>query len=149
LAVRFPGSGRCVSLPASQQSLLNGMDRALQARDPRLASMFAMFELLAGDDGPPPAERLAPVSRSLAGWLRALAGRARAAASIPVVLAAGLMAAVITLGVATSGWKGCSPAAQRSQTRSEVQRCGSRPSGQTKSGGRVLTGHMDVVGRPD
>jgi hypothetical protein len=119
-------------LPAGQQSLLNGIDRALQARDPRLASMFAMFTVLAGDDGPPPAERLAPVRGHLAGWLRALAGRARAAASIPIVLAAGLMAAVIALGVATSGWKGCSPAAQRWQTRSAVHACDSRPSGQAK-----------------
>lgn len=121
-----------MGLPAGQQSLLNGMDRALQARDPRLASMFAMFSLLAGEDGPPPAERLAPSPGPFAGWLRGLARRARAAASIPIVLAVGLMAAVIALGVATSGWKGCSPAAQRSQPRSAVQTCGSRPSGLTK-----------------
>jgi len=121
-----------VSLPARQQSLLNGMDRALQARDPRLASMFAMFTMLAGDDGSPPSERLAPGPGPLAGWLRALAGRARAAASIPIVVAAGLMAAIIALGVATAGWKGCSPAAQRWQARSAVHACDSRPSGQTK-----------------
>jgi hypothetical protein len=119
-----------VSLPAGQQSLLNGMDRALEARDPRLASMFAMFTLLAGGDGLPPAELLAPIT--LAGWLRALARRARAAALIPIVVSAGLMAAVIALGVATSGWKVCSPAAQRWQTRSAVQTCGSRQSDLTK-----------------
>jgi hypothetical protein len=104
----------------------------MQARDPRLASMFAMFTLLAGDEGPPPAERLAPAPGPFAGWLRALARRARAAASIPIVLAAGLMAAVIALGVATSGWKECSPAAQRWQARSAAQACGSRPSGPAK-----------------
>jgi len=108
------------------------MDRALQARDPRLASMFAMFALLAGDDGPPAAERLAPAPGPLAGRLRAFARRARAAASIPIVLAAGLMATVIALGVATSGWKACSPAAQHWQTRSAVQRCGVRPGDPTK-----------------
>jgi hypothetical protein len=111
---------------------LNGIDRALQARDPRLASMFAMFTLLAGDDGPPAAERLAPAPCSLAGRLRAVARRARAAALIPIVLAAGLMATVIALGVATSGWKACSPAAPQWQTRSAVQRCGARPGSPTK-----------------
>jgi hypothetical protein len=119
-------------LPAGQQSCLNGMDRALQARDPRLASMFAMFSLLAGDDSPPPTERLAPTPGPFACWLRGLAGRARAAASIPIVLAAGLMAAIIALGVATSDWKGCSQAAQRWQSRSSVQMCSSRPSALSK-----------------
>jgi hypothetical protein len=103
------------------------MDRALQARDPRLASMFAMFTLLAGDDGPPPTERLAAAPGPVAGWLRALARRVRVAASIPIVLVVGLMAAVIALGVATSAWKACSPAAQHWQTRSAVQKCGLRP----------------------
>jgi len=119
-------------LPAGQQSLLNGMDRALRERDPRLASMFAMFALLAGDAGPPRTEGLAPAPGPIACWLRALAGRVRAAASIPILLAAGLMAVVIALGVATSGWKACSPSAQRWQTRSAVHTCGTRPSGRTK-----------------
>jgi len=108
------------------------MDRALQARDPRLASMFAMFALLAGDDGPPAAERLAAAPCPGAGRLRAFAGRARAAASIPIVLAACLMAMVVALGVATSGWKACSPGAQHWQTRSAVQQCRLRPSAPTK-----------------
>jgi len=119
-------------LPAGQQWLLNGMDRALRACDPRLASMFAMFTLLAGDDGLPPTERLAPIRGPLAGWLRALARRARAAASIPIVLAASLMAAIIALGVASSGWAGCAPGAQRWQTRSAVHTCHSRPGDPTK-----------------
>jgi hypothetical protein len=38
-----------VSLPSYQQSLLNGMDRALESRDPRLASMFAVFTRLTSD----------------------------------------------------------------------------------------------------
>jgi hypothetical protein len=119
-------------LPTTQQSLLNGMDRALEARDPRLASMFAMFTLLTSDDGPPPTERLAPAPGAIAAWLRKLARRARAAALMPIVLAVGLMAAVIALGVATSGWKSCSPAARHWPTRSAVQACSSRPSGPAK-----------------
>jgi Protein of unknown function (DUF3040) len=103
----FPGSERRVSLSTYQQSLLNGIDRALESRDPRLASMFAIFTRLTRDDGPPRSERLPRGS----GRCRRMAGRARGLArssvAIPLVLVAGLMAAIIALGIATSNGAVC------------------------------------------
>jgi hypothetical protein len=87
------------------------MDHALEARDPALASMFAIFTRLTRDDGPPRTERLArgpnPVlvmSRAAVRWLRA-------SAAIPIALVAGLMAAIIALGIASSGRPVCPSAA--------------------------------------
>jgi hypothetical protein len=98
-------------LSAYQQSLLNGIDRALAARDPGLASKFAIFTRLTRDDGPPRTERLArapsPTQRLLQIPLRV----AKASATIPIVLVAGLMAAIIALGIVTSQGPVCSPSA--------------------------------------
>jgi hypothetical protein len=100
-----PGQLGWVSLPTYQQSLLKRMDRALEARDPRLASMFAIFTRLTSDDGPPRAERLGPRSASLAVALR----WTRTSAAIPVVIVIALTVAIIALGVATSGGRVCPP----------------------------------------
>jgi hypothetical protein len=84
------------------------MDRALAARDPGLASKFAIFTRLTRDDGPPRTERLArgpsPTERLLQMPLRV----AKASATIPIVLVAGLMAAIIALGIVTSRGPVCS-----------------------------------------
>ena len=118
-------------MPAHQQSVLNGIDRALESRDPRLASIFAIFTGLTRDDGPPRTERLARAPNAVLNMLRAAIRRARAAmraaalrarasaamrrarasAVIPIVLVAGLMAAIVALGVATSGGAVCRSAA--------------------------------------
>lgn len=100
------GSVRRVSLPSYQQSLLNRMDRALEARDPRLASMFALFTRLTRDDGPPRTERLAAGS-GLRRMVQVPLRVAKASVTIPIVLVAGLMAAIITLGVVTSQGSPC------------------------------------------
>src|SRR5690242_3207747 len=99
----MPGQCGWVSLPTYQQSLLNGMDRALEARDPCLASMFAIFTRLNSRDGPPRTERLGPGSGSLAVALR----WTRTSAAIPILIVIALMAAIIALGVATSGGRVC------------------------------------------
>ncbi|MBV9094453.1 MAG: DUF3040 domain-containing protein [Streptosporangiaceae bacterium] len=52
-----------MSLPASQQRALDEMEQTLQASEPRLASMFAIFARLAAGDGPVAAEPLASRSR--------------------------------------------------------------------------------------
>ena len=96
-----------MSLPARQQSVLNGMDRALEARDPGLASVFAIFTRLTRDDGPPRTERLARAPNPVLNMLRAAIRRARASAAVPIVLVAGLMAAIVALGMATSGGAVC------------------------------------------
>jgi len=59
------GSERRVGLPADQQSRLNSIDRALEARDPRLASVFATFTVLTRDEG---------ARRVPRAWHRGLAG---------------------------------------------------------------------------
>ncbi len=104
-----------VSLPSYQQSLLNRMERTLESRDPRLASMYAIFARLTGEDGPPRTERLASSPNLARRALRSAAGLAKASATIPILLVAGLMAAIIALGVATSSGTTC-PAATARQT---------------------------------
>lgn len=97
------------------------MDRALAARDPRLASMFALFTRLTRDDGPPRTERL---SRGPSPWRRLLmvpARVAKASATVPIVLAAGLMAAIIALGIVTSQASPCPSGSHRAvQVRTAV-----------------------------
>lgn len=107
----FRGQVRLVSLSGYQQSLLNGMDRALEARDPKLASKFAIFTRLTKDDGPPRAERLARGPGLTQRVLRMPAGVLRSSATIPIMLVAGLMAAIIALGIVTSRGGVCPPSA--------------------------------------
>jgi hypothetical protein len=47
-----------MSLPACQQRVLDTIENALQKREPRLASMFAMFTRLTRGEGLPRTERL-------------------------------------------------------------------------------------------
>jgi hypothetical protein len=49
-----------MSLPACQQRVLDTIENALQRREPRLASMFAMFTRLNKNEGAPRTERLNP-----------------------------------------------------------------------------------------
>jgi hypothetical protein len=49
-----------MSLPARQQRMLDGIERVLQASEPKLASMFAIFARLTSDEGPAMTERLRP-----------------------------------------------------------------------------------------
>jgi hypothetical protein len=51
-------TGKTMTLPACQQRLLDTIETALQKREPRLASMFAMFTRLNNDEGIPRTERL-------------------------------------------------------------------------------------------
>ena len=129
----YLGSEPLVSLPTRQQSVLNGMGYALEARDPGLASMFAIFTRLTGDDGPPHTERLArgpnPVLVMLRGAIRCV----RASAAIPIALIAGLMAGIIALGIVTSGGPVCpSAAATRHSGQSRPDFCRSTANGLPK-----------------
>jgi hypothetical protein len=90
------------------------MDRALAARDPGLASKFAIFTRLTRDDGPPRTERLARGPSRTQRLLQMPLGVAKASATIPVVLVAGLMVAIIALGIVTSRGPVCSPSAMTS-----------------------------------
>jgi hypothetical protein len=64
-------------LPACQQRVLDGMEAVLQAREPRLASMFAIFTRLAGDEATPRWEGLNARSSWAQRWLGWLASRLR------------------------------------------------------------------------
>ncbi len=116
-----------VSLPAAQQSLLNGLDRALEARDPRLASMFAIFTKLTMQDGPPRTELLERGPNPVLAWLRTAVRWAQASAAIPIVLVAGLMAAIIALGIATSS--ACTSAAMHRAGSARSAACQSSAKG--------------------
>lgn len=107
-------------MPTYQQSILNGMDRALQARDPGLVSLFAIFTGLTRDDGPPRTERLGHGSGSLAVAFR----RNRTSVTIPILIVIALMAAIIALGVAAPGGTLCPPAvAERLSAQSKPAGC--------------------------
>jgi hypothetical protein len=101
------GQWRRVTLPSYQQSLLDGMDRALEARDPRLASMFAIFARLTRDEGPPLHERMARGPNGIAGRMQATVRWARASATFPIVLVACLMLAIVLLGLTTASGSPC------------------------------------------
>jgi hypothetical protein len=103
----MPGQCTRVSLPSYQQSLLDGMDRALESRDPRLATMFAIFARLTRDEGPPSHERMAREPNPLAFRIRATARWARASAAFPIVVVACLMLAIVLLGLTTASGRSC------------------------------------------
>jgi hypothetical protein len=56
--IRLQRAREFMSLPACQQRVLDTIEHALQKREPRLASMFAMFTRLNTSEGLPRTERL-------------------------------------------------------------------------------------------
>jgi hypothetical protein len=52
-----------MSLPACQERILHGMEAALRTREPRLASLFAIFTRLTRDEEIPRTEQLEPLPR--------------------------------------------------------------------------------------
>jgi hypothetical protein len=102
---------RRVSLSSYQESLLHVIDRALEARDPGLASKFAIFTRLTRDDGPPRTERLARGPSLTQRLLKAPVSVVKSSAAIPIMLVAGLMVAIIALGIVTSRGGVCPPSA--------------------------------------
>jgi hypothetical protein len=69
--------------------------------------MFALFTRLTREDGPPRTERLARGPGQLRRLVLLPARAAKASAAIPIVLVAGLMAAIIALGIVTSQGSPC------------------------------------------
>jgi hypothetical protein len=96
-----------VSLPSYQQTVLNGMDRALEDRDPRLATMFAIFTRLTREEGPPVTEQLVRGAHQAGFKFRGILRRAPAA--IPILLVACLMIGIIVLGITTASGRSCPP----------------------------------------
>jgi len=83
-----------VSLPASQQRVLDGMEGALQASEPDLVSMFAIFTRINADE-PVGAEPLARPRPRRFRWLRA-------GTTIYAFVLVPVMFAMITIGALLS-----------------------------------------------
>jgi len=106
-----------VSLPVSQQRVLQGIESALEGGEPRLRSMFAIFTRLTREDGAPRTESLPPRASVRRAWLVA---RRRAIIAIPVAL--GLAALLSFLAVSGNTAHPC-----RSGTAPWVTSCQSAP----------------------
>jgi hypothetical protein len=108
---------KVMTLPAGQQQTLDDIAGTLQARDPRLASMFSIFTRLTRHEPMPRAEELAPVSlwlasRGLCGRLlraRLPGTRVRASLVVPVVLAALVSILVILIPAGASASRCSAP----------------------------------------
>jgi len=96
-----------VSLPACQQRALDGIETALQVREPRLASMFAIFTRLAKDEAVPRTESLRAETRVAWSWLGGLTATRRTIVAIPLVL--GFMVLLIFLITNSSAAHACGP----------------------------------------
>jgi hypothetical protein len=96
-----------VSLPACQQRALDGIEGALQACEPRLASMFAIFTRLARDEAVPRTESQRAETRVAWGWLGGLTATPRAIVAIPLVL--GFMVLLVFLAMNGPAAHGCGP----------------------------------------
>jgi hypothetical protein len=105
----FPGQCSVVSLPACQQRALDGIESALQAREPRLASMFAIFTRLARDEAVPRTESLRAGTRFPWSWLGGLTTTPRAFVAISLVLS--FMALLVLLVMNRPAAHACGPAA--------------------------------------
>jgi hypothetical protein len=66
--------GEAMSLPVGQQRVLDDIEGALQASEPRLASMYAIFTRLTKNEMRPRREEL-PTGRIRLGWLGFLSAR--------------------------------------------------------------------------
>ncbi len=86
-----------MSLPACQQRVLDRIEQTLKKREPRLASMFAMFTRLATGEALPRLEALEPVP-----WWSPKRFRARARALVLLTLAAALVVSGVFLGMSQS-----------------------------------------------
>ena len=89
-----------MGLPASQQRVLDRIEDVLKKREPRLASMFAMFTRLTSHELLPRFEALTPVP-----WWspRRYHTAARMRAVVLFTLAAALVISAVFLGMSQSG----------------------------------------------
>jgi hypothetical protein len=88
-----------MSLPATQQRVLDRIEEALKKREPRLASMFAIFNRLNIHERLPWIEALRPVP-----WwsLKRYHPSARIRAAVMLTLAAAMVVSAVFLGMSQS-----------------------------------------------
>jgi hypothetical protein len=94
-----------MSLPASQQRVLDAIESALKRREPRLASMFAIFTRLTNSEGLPRTEVLDVVP-----WWSPRRYRARIPVRVALLIsmAVALVVSAVFLGMSQSRL-GCAP----------------------------------------
>ncbi|HLK78059.1 MAG TPA: hypothetical protein VKU77_30980 [Streptosporangiaceae bacterium] len=99
-----------MSLPVSEQRVLDRIENALEGGEPRLRSMFAIFTRLTRDDAVPPTETLRARTRLRLAWPDSgvTATTMRAIIAVPVIL--GLITLCIFMAINSSGAQGCRPA---------------------------------------
>src|SRR5438876_138543 len=130
-----------MSLPASQQRVLDVMENRLTAREPRLASMFAIFTRLATGEALPWREALqtvpwwSPRRWCPSGHRTRPLGRARAA--ILLALASVLVITAVCVGMSHSR-PGCTPLMGRGPlvTPTHVRNCPAPPQAKGVGHGR-------------
>jgi hypothetical protein len=94
-----------MSLPASQQRVLDTIESVLKRREPRLASMFAIFTRLTVGEGLPRTEMLERV----AWWSpRRYAARVSVRAAVVISMAVVFVVSAVFLGMSQSRL-GCTP----------------------------------------
>jgi hypothetical protein len=126
-----------MSLPASQQRVLDAIEDRLARREPRLASMFAMFTRLATGEALPrreaidPAPWWSPRRWSPTGRHRGPLGRARAA--VLLTLAAALIASVAFLSMSQSTARCAARVISRGPLAAQIYARGCPPAPQARS----------------
>lgn len=122
-----------MSLPANQQRVLDGMERALQASEPHMASMYAIFARLHEGTEPVGAE---PLQRRRWRGLQPGTGQSGrgmyAMALIPVLFI--MVVAGVLLGGSAHGLTTCGSGSAAFGGSPWVTRSSCRTSGQTTSG---------------
>jgi len=119
----FHGQCRVVSLPACQQRALDRIESALQAREPRLASMFAIFTRMVRDEAVPARESLRAGIRLP--W-SGLTAPSRAIVAIPLVL--GFLVLFVFLIANASAPHGCAPVSGiRAEAVVQARNCQAAP----------------------
>jgi hypothetical protein len=93
-----------MSLSARQQRMLDSIERVLQANEPKMASMFAIFTRLTKDEGPAMTERGCSRNRVRGLWL-APSRTLGAFVVLPVALA--MLIAGLMLGGPARGSAAC------------------------------------------
>ena len=97
-----------MSLPVSQQRVLDGIENVLEGGEPRLRSMFAIFTRLTRDEGAPRTEALLAKTRLRRAWpARGLTPTVRAIIAVPLIL--GLVTLFIFMAINSSGAQRCRP----------------------------------------
>jgi hypothetical protein len=110
-----------MGLPAGQQRVLNAIEDALQASEPRLESMYAIFARLTRSEGGPDREQIrAPGWRARPGW------QALAQALLISPLVAALAVLGLLVGMSATGGRvtcGSGSAASAAVTRAPGSGC--------------------------